>query len=295
MVPVKLLHFRSTVSLLRGLRELERERYGPGNILFLALDSGGNSQLAVTRALGKGSRLKVGKKLALPWPFEGRCFYFDAFHPLGRRTAVVNGDRRLRQVSSLLDISALVSGFIEHTGEQSMFFGCTPHQPGSWWVHESETVALHERGYVEIVPTPRGLVARRTVDDGLYFLPAAAASLGELDRWQRVFDSRWGNILMLERRMLEGRLVLSCQRGLVELDLRALPQVTTRTVVELDAGYAVVGRITGGAFAVTRGIPQDWGLDELQPAVLLGARGGTVAQLGRLLEAEAAAEGESDV
>ena len=284
MIATRLLHFRSALGFVRGLQDLHSEGLCARGMMCLALDEYGDVRMQVAEDLETVSSLKVGMKLGVPRPFSGRFFYFDAIHPIGRKTAVVNGDRRIGQYASMADVAVLVSAFVTRSAsEQSVFFGCAPHQPGSWWVQDTTIVALHERGFVEIVPTDAGLVARRTVDSGLYFLPEDAAISGSVRQWQRVFESSLGNILMVERRVKDNRLVLSCQHGLIEVNLKGLPKVKQETTIELEAGYAVIGRMTDGPFAVTRGEPRDWGLDDMRPAILLGSRGGSLKELGKLL------------
>jgi len=56
-----------------------------------------------------------------------------------------------------------------------------------------------------------------------------------------------------------------------------------------NGSMAVVGRIDGGAFAVTSGKPQPWGLDEMRPALLVGGAGATLADLGHALAARPSA------
>ena len=89
---------------------------------------------------------------------------------------------------------------------------------------------------------------------------------------------------MLERRVLNDHVVLSCQNGLVELDLYDLPRASETGRFTIDGGFAVVGRMTSGAFAVSRGVPMDWGLDQLCPATLVGSEGCSFMELRRLLK-----------
>ncbi|MBW2732791.1 MAG: hypothetical protein JRH20_10400 [Deltaproteobacteria bacterium] len=283
MIAIRTLHFPSSVALVRGLRGLRDQGIHCRGLLFLALNERGEAHLAIAEDLSDGAKVKIGQKLALKPPFSGRVFYFDAVHPVGRQTAIVNGDRRIGKLATLVDATALVASYAQEMDGQSVFFGCTPHQPGSWWVQGTTAIPLHERGFVECIPMEAGVVARRTLDDSLYFLPADGTVAGDAHYWQAVYKSPLGNILMLERRTHTGRLVLSCQRGLVEVDLRGLPRVREDASVELPGGYAVLGRITDGAFAVSRGIAQDWGFDELGPATLLGSRGGNLKKLAKLL------------
>ena len=154
------------------------------------------------------------------------------------------------------------------------------------------TVALHERGFVEIVPAHQGMLARRIMDDGLFFLPREQAVAGHLDQWQRVFTSPLGNVLMLERRLLYDQLVLSCQDGLVEVDVYDLPRVSEAGRLSLQGGFAVVGRITGGAFAVARGRPMDWGFEDLSPATLVGSSGCSFMELKGLLREQVDQDGQ---
>jgi hypothetical protein len=227
----------------------------------------------------------VGNKLTLRWPFEGRMFYVDSVHRVGDSVVVVNGDRRAGSITGLIDMALAIAWLVRQSGKRSVFFGCTPHQPGSWWIYRRQIEPLHTRGYVDLVPLgDRGLVARRSMDPCLFFLPAEAAAQGDSSPWQRIYTSPVGNLLMLERRLVKDRLVLSCQHGLAELDLSQLPRVRETGLCPLEQGFAVVGRISDGAFAVTRGNPLDWGYDRLQPATLMGSRGCSFIKLRRLLD-----------
>jgi hypothetical protein len=146
-------------------------------------------------------------------------------------------------------------------------------------------VPLHEHGVCEVVPVATGLFARRVMDSRLYFLPFAhLASTGRVDGWTPVFESPLGNVFLLERRVMGDRLVLSCERGLIEVDVSRVPQVLETARATTNGSMAVVGRIDGGAFAVTSGKPQAWGLDEMRPALLVGSPGDTLVDLGRALE-----------
>ena len=278
MVATRTTHYNSALAMIQGLKQLFREGLRPREVMFLAFDNHGDVSLTLPERRKDVEKLKVGEKLSLPQPVEGRYYHLDAVHPIGGDAVVINGDRRIGSLSSLVDVAALVSWFVKTAGDQSIFFGCTPHQPGSWWVKEEQTVSLHERGFVEIVPAHQGLLARRIMDDGLYFLPREAQVTGT-EPWQRVYTSPLGNVLMLERRLLYDQLVLSCQEGLVEVDVYDLPRVSETGRFSLKGGFAVVGRITGGAFAVARGTPMDWGFEGLSPATLVGSEGCSFMEL----------------
>lgn len=280
MFPTKELYYSSAIGMIQGLKQEFEAGLRPRDVVFLALDQKGDVHICVPRRLRDVENLKVGEKLSLPPVFEGRMYYVDAVHPVvGGDAVVINGDRRIGNISSLVDVAALVSWFVKQAGDQSIFFGCTSHQPGSWWVSGENAVSLHNRGFVEIVPANQGLLARRTMDDGLYFLPAEAAVAGGIEHWQRVYTSPLGNVLMLERRLLYDHLVLSCQGGLVEVDVYDLPNVGEAGRFSISGGFAVVGRITGGAFAVARGKPMDWGFEDLEPAQLVGSAGCSFMEL----------------
>lgn len=283
MIPYQELQFNSALAMIQGLKQLFREGLRPRDVLLMALDTHGDVFLRIPERLKDLGRLKVGEKLSLPWSVEGEMYHLDAVHPVGGDAVVVNGDRRIGSKASMVDVAALVSWFVKEAGDQSIFFGCTPHQPGSWWIKEERALPLHQRGFVEIVPSHQGLLARRTMDDGLYFLPSERAITGGVEEWQKVYTSPLGNVLMLERRLLYDQLVLSCQDGLVEVDVYDLPRVSETGRFSLKGGFAVIGRISGGAFAVARGQPMDWGFENLKPAVLVGSEGCSFMELRELL------------
>ncbi len=276
--------FSEPAAFLHGLSTLRRSGLTPRGLLFLALDPQGAIHITVPEDADEVTRIKVGDKLGLSFPLEGRYFHFDSVHRLRDSYFLFNGDRRLSHPGDATDAAALIADFLKATNARNVFFGCTPHQPGSWLVRERATTALHEAGgFVEVVPIRDGLLARRVMDHRLWLRPEVAAN--RLSDWQPVYESPLGNVLMLERRIIHDRLVLSCQRGLVEVDLSALPTVTELGRVDLTTGFAVVGRVENTAFAVTQGKPEEWGLDELRPAVLIGAEGGSLAALGDALRA----------
>jgi hypothetical protein len=95
-----------------------------------------------------------------------------------------------------------------------------------------------------------------------------------------------GNVLLIERRVLGYRLVLTCERGLVEIDVSHLPDLVIETArVPMRSGFGVVGRIDGGAFAVTAGKVEPWGLSDVSPAMLVGSPNETILDLPRTLRA----------
>lgn len=281
--------YKEPLALLYGLGQLRRSGLTPRGLLFIALEPSGAVHLVVPEDLEEVTRIKVGEKMALAFPHQGRYFHFDSIHRLRDQVYIYNGDRRLAHPGSATDVAGLVADFIKASSARNVFFGCTPHQPGSWLVRGKETTALHEAGYVEVVPVPQGLLARRIHDDQLWLHRFSEMSMsgGPLPLWERVYRSPLGNVLMLERRVIGDRLVMTCENGLVEVDVSMLPSVREVDRVPMSIGFGVVGRVEGTAFAVTRGRVQPWGLDEIQPAVLIGAEGGTLAALGRAL-AEAA-------
>jgi hypothetical protein len=271
-----------------GLASLRQQGLTTRGVLFLALDDRGEAHIAVPDNLATVVRIKVGDKLSLdpPWPAGSRLYHYDAVHRLPGHGVLWNGDRRLAQPGSSAETAIAVTEWLKGGGARNMFLGCTPHQPGSWWIRNatSPAVALHDRGFVDVVTTMTGLLARRQGEPNLYHLSyTKLALLGPLEGWTPVFRSTLGNILLLERRVLADRLVLTCKHGLVEVDLSNLPEVHETAQVLLESGFGVVGRIDGGAFAVTCGTIEEWGLVNVAPALLVGAHGDTLADLARSL------------
>jgi hypothetical protein len=287
---VRVERYKEPAALLRGLKDLRERGLTPRGMLFLALAPDGVIHLGLPEDPERVTSVKVGEKLALVWPLDGRFFHFDAIHRLPGDFVLWNGDRRLKDPGDATEVARLVASFLKGGSARNVLFGCTPHQSGSWLAEGGRTVvALHEHGYVEVVPVASGLFARRVMDHRLFYLPfALLAATGRLDGWGPVFESPLGNILLLERRVMNDRLVLSCERGLVEVDVAQVPRVVERARATTNGSMAVVGRIDGGAFAVTSGQPQPWGLDELRPALLIGGAGTTLVDLGKALHAPSA-------
>jgi hypothetical protein len=276
--------FSGPPALLRGLKLMRERGITPRGLLFLALSPDGTVHVGVPSDPEQITSIKVGEKLALIWPKEGRFYHFDAIHRLPGDFVLWNGDRRLKDPGDAAEVATIVAHFLKGGSARNVLFGCTPHQPGSWLSHQRTVVALHEQGVCEVVPVAQGLFARRVMDARLFYLPfGQLASTGRVDGWAQVFESPLGNILLLERRMLADRLVLSCERGLVEVDIAQVPRVVERARATTNGSMAVVGRIDGGAFAVTSGKPQPWGLDEMRPALLVGSPGQTLVDLGKAL------------
>jgi hypothetical protein len=284
MTRVVVEKYTGPAPLLQGLRALRQRGVTPRGVLFLALSSDGAIHIGVPDDANDFASLKIGDKLALVWPLEGRFFHYDAVHRLPGDFVLWNGDRRLKDPGDAAETAQLIASFLKGMSAKNVLFGCTPHQPGSWLAEGKNVVALHEHGVVEVVPVAQGLFARRTMDHHLFFLPfARLAATGRVDGWAPVFESPLGNVLLLERRVMGDRLVLSCERGLVEVDVAQVPRVVETARATTNGSLGVVGRIDGGAFAVTSGTPQPWGLDEMRPALLIGSPGQTLADLGTAL------------
>ena len=278
---VTTFRYRDPAGVPIGLGELRRRGLTPRGLVFVALDPRGETRVAVPSDLDAATTLKVGDKLSLQPPWEGRLFHFDSVHRLPQGV-LYNGDRRLHEPGNASEVAVAISEWLKGNGAKNVFLGCTPHQPGSWWTRgeRSPAVPLHERGFVDVVTAPTGLLARRIGAPHLYFLPYA--KLASLE-WAPIFQSVLGNVLLLERRIIANRLVLSCEKGLVEVELTGLPSVTETARVPMSSGFGVVGRVDGGAFAVTCGRPEPWGLADVQPALLVGTQGETLMDLARSL------------
>ena len=288
MTEVVVERFAEPASFVRGLSRLRQGGLTPRGLLFIALSPDGAVHVGTPADSDKVTSIKIGEKLALVWPEEGRFFHFDAVHRLPGNFTLYNGDRRLKDPGSALEVAQVVAGFLKGSSAKNVLFGCTAHQPGSWLSIGRQTVPLHELGFVEVVPVPQGLIARRQVDAQLYFLPAhklvAGGRLGaSAEDWQPVFSASLGNVLLMERRVMGDRLVLSCEEGMVEVNVADVPNVFETLAVRTNGTMAVVGRIDGGAFAVTSGTKQEWGLSDLRPALLIGGAGDNLIDLGRAL------------
>ena len=275
------------MALLLGLANLRRSGLTPRGLLFLALEPAGAIHIVRPQDTDEVTRIRVGEKLGLAFPTEGRFFHYDSIHRLRDGVYVFNGDRRLAHPGNAIEVAGMLSDFLKASSAHNLFFGCTPHQPGSWLVRNKDTIALHEAGYAEVVPVPTGLLARRVVDHRLWFHSFQDLyQKGKMSEWQSVFESPLGNVLMLERRIINDRLVLSCAEGLVEVDVSTFPAKEVGRQ-KLSIGFGVVGRTSDfsgtPSFAVTQGKPQPWGLDEIRPAVLIGAAGGSLQALGQAL------------
>jgi hypothetical protein len=286
MIPSRVFRYRDPASVYLGLDLLRRQGLTPRGILFIALDPRGETHIAVPDNMDAVTEMRVGDKLTLEPPWEGRYFHFDAIHRLPGDTVLWNGDRRLADTGSAPEVAAAVTQWLRGSSAKSLFLGCTSHQPGSWWTQNprSRVTALQSRGFVETVVSNAGLLARRTGEPTLYHLTfAQLAHTGPLEGWTPVYDSPFGSILMVERRVKNYRLALSCRRGVVEIDVSGVPDIRETARVALESGFGILGRVEGGAFAVTSGRVQDWGLSDLAPALLVGAPNETILDLARSL------------
>ncbi len=291
-LPARVHHYRDPMAASIGLADLRAQGLTTRGVLFLALDHRGEASVVTPEDFAEVVRIKVGQKLSLEPPASvAGDLHFDAVHRLPGHSVLWTGDRRLAQPGSACELAFAVAEWLKGSGATNLFLGCTPHLPGAWWAPSSlaPAVALHDKGFVDVVTTHAGLLARRQGEPHLYHLPYPKLALrGPLDGWAPVFEAPLGNVLLLERRVLADRLVLTCARGLCEVDLAELPSVRAATVVELRSGFGVVGRIDGGAFAVTCGTIEEWGLVNVAPALLVGAQGDTLRDLAKSLTRQTA-------
>ena len=276
MFATRVYHYRDPAAVILGLKELRKQGLTPRGLLFVALDPRGETYIAVPEDLDAVASIKVGDKLSLVAPWEGRYFHFDAVHRLPGDTVLWNGDRRLGDTGSAPEVACAISEWLKGSSAKNVFLGCSAHVPGSWWSidHMSAVVELHALGFLDCVVTANGIIARKIDDPRLFHLEfqALAQNGTPTEGWTEVFKSEMGNILLVERRVLQYRLVLTCERGLVEIDVSHLPDLVIETArVPMQSGFGVVGRIDGGAFAVTAGRVEPWGLSDVSPAMLVGS------------------------
>lgn len=288
MIPSRIFHYRDPAAAVIGLRELRRRGLTHCGILFIALDTLGEVYIAVPDDFDAINKIRIGDKLTLKPPWEGRYFHFDSIHHLPGDTVLWNGDRRLEDAGSASELAVGVAEWLKRNGAKEVFLGCTPHQPGSFWTTDerSTVVKLHACGYVDTVVTAAGILARRIGEPTLYQLDyRTLAQRGPtVGPWIPVFSSPLGNILLVERRVLNYRLALTCERGVVELDVSGLPEGVIETArLELGSGFGVIGRTDGGAFAVTAGTVEPWGLVNVSPALLVGSPNQSLLDLPRTL------------
>ena len=289
MLPTRTYHYRDPAAVILGLRELRRKGLTPRGLLFVALDPRGETHIAVPEDLDAVDNVRVGDKMSLEAPWTGRFFHFDSIHRLPGDSVLWNGDRRLGDTGSAPEVACSISEWLKGSSAKNVFLGCTPHMPGSWWAedHMSSVLDLHARGLVDCVVTTSGILARKIDEPGLWHIgfAAIAAQNGPRDGWHEVFRSELGNVLLIERRVLNYRLVITCERGLIEIDVSHLPDLVVETArVPMRSGFGVVGRIDGGAFAVTAGRVEPWGLADISPAMLVGSPNQSLSELPQTLQ-----------
>jgi hypothetical protein len=290
MFATRVYHYRDPAAVILGLKELRKQGLTPRGLLFVGLDPRGETYIAVPEDLDAVVNVRVGDKLSLVSPLEGRFFHFDAVHRLPGDSVLWNGDRRLGDTGSAPEVACAISEWLKGSSAKNVFLGCTPHVPGSWWTvdHLSAVTDLHAQGFLDCVVTTTGILARKIDSTKLYHLEfqALAQHGTPTEGWQETFSSDLGNILLLERRVLNYRLVLTCEQGLVEIDVSHLPDLVIETArVPMRSGFGVVGRIDGGAFAVTSGTVEPWGLTNMSPAMLVGSPTESLLELPRTLRA----------
>ena len=290
MFATKVYHYRDPAAVILGLKELRKQGLTPRGLLFIALDPRGETYIAIPEDLDAIPTIKVGDKLSLVSPFEGRYFHFDAVHRIPGDSVLWNGDRRLGDTGSAPEVAVAIAEWLKGSSAKNVFLGCTPHMPGSYWTmdHLSAVTDLHALGYVDCVVTSNGVLARKIDSPCLYHLEFQQLHThgSPTEGWTEVFRSEMGNVLLVERRVLQYRLVLTCERGLVEIDVSHLPDLVIETArVPMRSGFGVVGRIDGGAFAVTAGTIEPWGLTNMSPAMLVGSPTESLLDLPKTLRA----------
>ena len=290
MFPTRVYHYRDPAAVILGLKELRKQGLTPRGLLFVALDPRGETSVVVPEDLDAVASIRVGDKLSLVPPLEGRFFHFDAVHRLPGDTVLWNGDRRLGDTGSAPEVACAISEWLKGSSAKNVFLGCTPHVPGSWWTidHLSAVTELHAMGFLDCVVTAAGILARKIDSPYLFHLDfqSLAQQGSPSEGWQEVFKSEMGNVLLVERRVLQYRLVITCESGLVEIDVSHLPDLVIETAkVPMRSGFGVVGRIDNGAFAVTAGTIEPWGLTNMSPAMLVGSPTESLLELPKTLRA----------
>jgi hypothetical protein len=290
MFATRVYHYRQPAAVILGLKELRKQGLTPRGLLFIALDPRGEIYVVVPEDLDAVASIRVGDKLSLVPPLEGLYFHFDAVHRLPGDSVLWNGDRRLGETDTAAEVAVAISAWCKGSSAKNVFLGCTPHTPGSWWMSDQgpPAVDLHPLGFVDCVIASQGILARQVDDPRLFLLGfTALAQQGNPGTgWTEVFTSDMGNILLVERRVLHYRIVLTCERGLIEIDISHLPDLVIETArVPMQSGFGVVGRIDNGAFAVTVGTIESFGLTNMSPAMLVGSPIASLLELPKMLRA----------
>jgi hypothetical protein len=131
MFPTRVLRYRDPPSVVIGLKELRKQGLTPRGLLFVALDPRGETHIAVPEDLDAVAGIRVGDKLTLVPPWEGRYFHLDAVHRLPGDRVLWNGDRRLGDTGSAPEVACAISAWLKGSSAKNVFLGCTPHVPGS--------------------------------------------------------------------------------------------------------------------------------------------------------------------
>ena len=172
MFATRTYHYRDPAAVILGLKELRKQGLTPRGLLFVALDPRGETDVVVPEDLDAVANIKVGDKLALVPPMQGRYFHFDAVHRLPGDSVLWNGDRRLGDTGSAPEVACAISEWLKGASAKNVFLGCSPHVPGSYWTvdHLSPVIDLHSQGFLDCVVTTTGILARRIDDRRLYHL-----------------------------------------------------------------------------------------------------------------------------
>jgi hypothetical protein len=84
----RVYHYRDPAAVILGLKELRKQGLTPRGLLFVALDPRGETFIAVPEDLDAVSHIRVGDKLSLVAPWEGR-------YSAARRTCPARGGRSI--------------------------------------------------------------------------------------------------------------------------------------------------------------------------------------------------------
>src|SRR4051812_21087717 len=119
MFETRALHYRDPAAVAIGLGELRREGLTPRGVLHLAQDPRGETSIAIPADMNAGTRVKVGEKLTLAPPWQGRFFHFDSIHRLPPGGVLWNGDRRLAQTGSSIEVAVAFAEWIKGSGAKN--------------------------------------------------------------------------------------------------------------------------------------------------------------------------------
>ena len=173
MFATRVYHYRDPAAVILGLKELRKQGLTPRGLLFVALDPRGETYIAVPEDLDAVANIRVGDKLSLVPPFEGRYFHFDAVHRLPGDTRAVERRPPARRHR----LGARGRGRDQRVAQGQLGEERVPRLHAARARartgridHLSPVIDLHALGFLDCVVTTTGILARKIDDNRLFHL-----------------------------------------------------------------------------------------------------------------------------